>query len=79
MCSLLTPPLQRALVLHNCYVSTARAFARDSAIKHIDPDANNIVSPAKGLEGDPITRSIEDVLRSVGHRERELFFILLSP
>ncbi|EGN93267.1 hypothetical protein SERLA73DRAFT_189809 [Serpula lacrymans var. lacrymans S7.3] len=38
----------RALVLqylcHNCYTSTARAFARDSAVRHLDADGNEITS-----------------------------------
>ena len=46
---------QRALVLdylcHNCYTRTAKAFAQDSTVRHLDADGDEISSGAKDFEG----------------------------
>ena len=61
---------------HSCYLSTARAFARDSAIRHLDGDGDEMMPLAKGLEGDLVAGFMEGVLRSVEHRDSEF---LLTP
>ncbi|KAH7929697.1 hypothetical protein BV22DRAFT_1002090 [Leucogyrophana mollusca] len=49
------PDHLRALVLdylcHSCYTKTARAFARDSAVRHLDADGDEIMSSNKELQG----------------------------
>jgi len=66
--------LQRALVLdylcHNCHVETARAFARDSAVRHLDADGAEIIPPGKemGVTSSDLT---DEVLRLVELRQRE--------
>ncbi|KAF9053799.1 hypothetical protein BDZ89DRAFT_1004845 [Hymenopellis radicata] len=44
-----TPYQLRALVLdylsHQCYTRTARAFAKDSAVRHLDADGDEVMSP----------------------------------
>lgn len=46
---------QRALVLdylcHNCYTRTAKAFAQDSTVRHLDADGDEISGGPKGFEG----------------------------
>lgn len=66
--------LQRALVLdylcHNCYSATARAFARDSTVRHLDADGDEIMLPNRAPE-DSSPELTEEVLRLVELRERE--------
>lgn len=50
--------LQRSLVLdylcHNCYTNTARAFARDSTVRHLDADGDEINNkPSDSVELSP--------------------------
>ncbi|KAG1782613.1 PQ loop repeat-domain-containing protein [Suillus placidus] len=45
----------RAFVLdylcHNCYTNTAQAFARDTTVRHLDKDGDEITSPDRRLQG----------------------------
>ena len=45
---------KRSLVLdylcHNCYTSTARAFARDSTVRLLDADGDEVMQPEKEKE-----------------------------
>lgn len=45
----------RAFVLdylcHNCYTKTAQAFARDTTVRHLDKDGDEITSPDRRLQG----------------------------
>jgi hypothetical protein len=43
---------------------------RDTAVRHLDADGDEIMQPGKGL-GDGIAELAEDVLRMVQLRERE--------
>jgi hypothetical protein len=52
---------------HNCHTETARAFARDSAVRHLDADGDEIMPP----ETDSGTDRTEEVLRLVELRQRE--------
>jgi hypothetical protein len=52
---------------HHCYTNTARAFARESTIRHLDADGDEI-RPVKGLTGN--TAVSETVLKDVDLRER---------
>lgn len=49
------PDHLRAFVLdylcHNCYTKTAQAFARDTAVRHLDKDGDEITSPDRRLQG----------------------------
>lgn len=58
-----TPEQLRALILdylcHNCYTRTARAFARDSTVQHLNADGDEVIRP-KG-EGDSVGITDEDL------------------
>jgi hypothetical protein len=75
---------KRTLVLdylcHSCYTSTARVFARDSTVRQLDADGDEIMSPVNGIPGDDATILTEEVLRQVELRERKYlhFFIPVS-
>jgi hypothetical protein len=66
--------LQRALVLdylcHNCHTETARAFARESAVRHLDADGDEIMPPGKAT-GETLTDLTDGMLRLVELRQRE--------
>lgn len=70
---MLTVHWKRALVLDylcdNCYTATARAFARDSTIKHLDPDGDEIMDSEKGGSDGALDRTNE-MLRLAGLRQR---------
>lgn len=59
---------QRALVLdylcHSSYTDTARAFVRDSTIKHLDADGDELMTPATsdGGSGDPLADTLDESL-----------------
>ena len=65
--------IQRALVLdylcHNCHTETARAFAHDSAVRHLDADGDEIVPLGKGDR--EASDRIDEMLRLVEFRQRE--------
>ncbi|KAI6005666.1 PQ loop repeat-domain-containing protein [Pisolithus albus] len=61
----------RTLVLdylcHNCYTKTAQAFSKESAVRHLDRDGNEIVSESS-YSGQTSELST-DVIRTIGLRE----------
>jgi hypothetical protein len=63
--------IQRALVLdylcHNCHTETARAFAHESAVRHLDADGDEIMPLGKDTSKDLTSQ----VLRLVELRQRE--------
>jgi len=67
-----TPLQLRSLVLdylcHNCYTTTARAFARDSTPRHLDADGDEVIAPG-GLEDPDSIMISEATLRQVEMRE----------
>lgn len=69
--------LQRALVLdylcHNCYTETARAFARDTAVRHIDKDGDEITSSDRWWQGTSVDLT-EEGLRKIQLREGALIY-----
>ncbi|KAG1827178.1 CTLH/CRA C-terminal to lish motif domain-containing protein [Suillus subaureus] len=62
----------RAFVLdylcHNCYTKTAQAFARDTAVRHLDKDGDEITSPDRRLQGTSVDLTDEG-LRRIRRRE----------
>ena len=66
--------IQRALVLdylcHNCHTETARAFARESAVRHLDADGDEIIPLGKDTR-DTSKDLTSEVLRLVELRQRE--------
>ncbi|KAJ8494931.1 hypothetical protein ONZ45_g13076 [Pleurotus djamor] len=42
---------------HHCYSETANAFARDTAIKHIDADGDEIMSPSSSSQKTEVSQS----------------------
>ncbi|KDQ60971.1 hypothetical protein JAAARDRAFT_55699 [Jaapia argillacea MUCL 33604] len=66
------PQHLRALVLdylfHNCYTNTAKAFARDSAVRQLDADGDEVMLPAVELEATQCSLS-EESLRLVELRQ----------
>ncbi|KAH8106998.1 CTLH/CRA C-terminal to lish motif domain-containing protein, partial [Cristinia sonorae] len=73
----------RTLVLdylcHNSYTGTARAFVRESAVKHLDADGDELMSPAvpELSTGDPLAETLEERLAPAEVR-REIQTHLLS-
>jgi hypothetical protein len=69
---------KRNLVLdylcHNCYSATARAFARDSAVRHLDADGDEIMGPEKGSSD--ATDLTGMMLRLVDLRQRQPLFLV---
>ncbi len=67
--SLITPS-QRSLVLdylsHQCYTRTARAFAEDSSVRHLDADGDEVMQPADG--GSSLPELSEEVLKQADQR-----------
>lgn len=67
----LQPDHLRTLVLdylcHNCYTKTAQAFSKESAVRHLDRDGNEIVSESS-YSGQTSELST-DVIRTIGLRE----------
>jgi len=63
-----TPDEIRALILdylcHNSYTDTARAFVRDSAVKHLDADGDELMTPAvsDGSSVDPLAETLDEKL-----------------
>ena len=72
---------QRTLVLdylcHNCYSDSARAFARDSQVQHLDRDGDDLtLSSASGSDN---TRNLSnELLRLVELRQRKSHSIFVS-
>ncbi|KAG2111658.1 PQ loop repeat-domain-containing protein [Suillus discolor] len=66
------PDHLRAFVLdylcHNCYTKTAQAFARDTAVRHLDKDGDEITSPDRRLQGTSADLTDEG-LRKIRRRE----------
>lgn len=66
------PDHLRAFVLdylcHNCYTKTAQAFARDTAVRHLDKDGDEITSPDRRLQGTSADLTDEG-LRRIRRRE----------
>lgn len=70
--------MQRALILdylrHNGYASTARAFLRDSAIKHLDADGDEMMSeftpPSQqdATDDSVLSETLEEDLIQTEHR-----------
>ncbi|KAG1754644.1 PQ loop repeat-domain-containing protein [Suillus lakei] len=62
----------RAFVLdylcHNCHTKTAQAFARDTAVRHLDKDGDEITSPDRRLQGTSADLTDEG-LRRIRRRE----------
>ncbi|KAG1756668.1 PQ loop repeat-domain-containing protein [Suillus paluster] len=66
------PDHLRAFVLdylcHNCYTKTAQAFARDTTVRHLDKDGDEIMSPDRRLQGNSVDLT-EEGLRRIRLRE----------
>lgn len=62
---------QRSLVLdylcHNCYISTAKAFARDSTVRQLDADGDEILDVPGGPDA---FRLSESLLAQIDLRKR---------
>ncbi|KAK0239973.1 CTLH/CRA C-terminal to lish motif domain-containing protein [Armillaria nabsnona] len=60
----------RSLVLdylsHQCYTRTARAFAEDSSVRHLDADGDEVMQPADG--GSSLPELPEEVLKQADQR-----------
>ncbi|KAK0451040.1 CTLH/CRA C-terminal to lish motif domain-containing protein [Armillaria borealis] len=69
----------RSLVLdylsHQCYTRTARAFAEDSSVRHLDADGDEVMQPADG--GSSLPGLSEEVLKQADQRA-EIRQLLLS-
>lgn len=52
---------------HNSYTNTARVFSRDSAVRNVDADGDEIMTGTGGEEDDPVLS--EDMLKQVGIRK----------
>jgi len=74
-----TPDHLRNLVLdylcHNCYTDTARAFARESAVRHLDADGDEIMGLEKERD-DSSADLTEEMLRLVELRQQIRIHIL---
>ncbi|KAK0210919.1 CTLH/CRA C-terminal to lish motif domain-containing protein [Desarmillaria ectypa] len=72
-------PSQRSLVLdylsHQSYTRTARAFAKDSSVRHLDADGDEVMQPADGSSSLP--ELSEEVLKQADQRA-EIRQLLLS-
>ncbi|KAF8892508.1 hypothetical protein BD779DRAFT_1610089 [Infundibulicybe gibba] len=68
-----TPYQLRSLVLdylcQHCYTKTAKAFARDSTIKHIDPDGDELLDAGNSLGSSPSALS-PNILKQMETREQ---------
>jgi solute carrier family 66 (lysosomal lysine-arginine transporter), member 1 len=64
--------MQRELVLdyltHSGYIKSAQAFLRDSAVRHIDVDGDEIMDSNSGLGGSGVP---EETVRLAELRNRE--------
>ncbi|KAG2158226.1 PQ loop repeat-domain-containing protein [Suillus bovinus] len=73
------PDHLRAFVLdylcHNCYTKTAQAFARDTAVRHLDKDGDEITSSDRRLQGTSADLT-EEGLRRIRRREEVRIEIL---
>lgn len=69
---------QRTLVLdylcHNCNTKTARAFARDSAVRHLDADGDEI--HPDGLDASSSADLTNETLRLVDLRQRQYLSVV---
>ncbi|KAK0503431.1 PQ loop repeat-domain-containing protein [Armillaria luteobubalina] len=67
-----SPCQLRSLVLdylsHQCYTRTARAFAEDSSVRHLDADGDEVMQPVDGSSGLP--ELSEEVLKQAGPASR---------
>ncbi|KAK0196944.1 PQ loop repeat-domain-containing protein [Armillaria mellea] len=74
-----SPYQLRSLVLdylsHQCYTRTARAFAEDSSVQHLDADGDEVMQPADG--GSCLPELSEEVLKQADQRA-EIQLLLLS-
>jgi hypothetical protein len=78
---------QRSLVLdylcHNCYISTAKAFARDSTVRQLDADGDEILDVPGDLGGPDAFRLSESLLAQIDLRKRggarTFHFAALTP
>ncbi|PBK97036.1 hypothetical protein ARMGADRAFT_989378 [Armillaria gallica] len=74
-----SPCQLRSLVLdylsHQCYTRTARAFAEDSSVRHLDADGDEVMQPADG--GSSLPELSEEVLKQADQRA-EIRQLLLS-
>lgn len=74
-----SPCQLRSLVLdylsHQCYTRTARAFAEDSSVRHLDADGDEVMQPADG--GSSLPGLSEEVLKQADQRA-EIRQLLLS-
>jgi hypothetical protein len=59
---------------HHRYVATAKAFARDSAVRNLDADGDEIMLPDKGFDAGRPPELTPEALSWVELRERESFF-----
>ncbi|KAK7693488.1 hypothetical protein QCA50_003056 [Cerrena zonata] len=81
--SMPTPDGLRALVLdflcHNGYSETARAFVRDSAVRHLDADGDEVMSASDGQEApvDVLASTLDERL-ALGERRKEVRMHILS-
>ncbi|GJE87146.1 hypothetical protein PsYK624_032290 [Phanerochaete sordida] len=61
-----TPDDLRSLVFdylcHGAYTSTARAFVRDSAVKHVDSDGDELMSLGETGHRDPLAETMDEKL-----------------
>ncbi|KAJ3490232.1 hypothetical protein NLI96_g1582 [Meripilus lineatus] len=66
------PEELRALVLnylcHNSFPNTARAFVRDTSVKHLDPDGDEMMIPERGST-DTLAATLEDRLTFAEQRK----------
>jgi solute carrier family 66 (lysosomal lysine-arginine transporter), member 1 len=58
---------------HNRYVATAKAFARDSAVRHLDLDGDEIMLPEKSFAAGRLPELTSEALSLIELRERESF------
>lgn len=77
---------QRSLVLdylcHNCYISTAKAFARDSTVRQLDADGDEILDVPGDVGRPDAFRLSESLLVQIDLRKGESahpFHFVLTP
>ena len=56
---------------HRAFTDTARAFVRDSAVKHIDADGNEMLSAEALGHSDLLAETMEDKLAQAEARRGE--------
>ncbi len=76
--------IQRLLVMdylyQHCYTRTAVAFARDSAVRHLDADGDEIVQPQeKGILGESDALELsQETLKEAELRNSGLRFLMVK-